>query len=105
MSMKWPGNQLVSDSARYRVLPLVFGILVAAGCSDTPAADTSGGAAPEYDGLSREQIESEASMMTIEEAESLGIVDTTIRVVPPMNPDSVEALDNPILPLDTGVNP
>lgn len=44
---------------------------------------------PEYDGLSREEIELQAEPMTPAEAELLGIVDTTIRIEPPMNPDSV----------------
>ena len=44
---------------------------------------------PEYDGLSREQIEERATSMTPEEAERLGIVDTTIHIEPPVNPDSL----------------
>lgn len=51
----------------------------------------------EYEGLSREEIEAQAEAMTLEEAESLGIVDTTIRIEPPVNPDSVLPF-----PIDTG---
>ncbi len=43
---------------------------------------------PEYDGLSREQIEEQASPMTPEEAERLGIIDSSIHIEPPINPDS-----------------
>lgn len=106
MSMKWQGNRPVSDSTASRYLfPVLFAAFLLAGCSDTPAADTESPEQAEYDGLSREQIESEASMMTIEEAESLGIVDTTIRIVPPMDPDSVVPLEQPIVPLDSATNP
>lgn len=50
---------------------------------------------PEYDGLSREQIEERASSMTPEEAERLGIIDSTIHIEPPINPDSVIIDDVP----------
>ncbi|MEX2581954.1 MAG: hypothetical protein WD766_01695 [Gemmatimonadota bacterium] len=52
---------------------------------------------PEYEGLSREQIEADATPMTPEEAERLGIVDTMIRLQPPMNPDSVVPLDSAVI--------
>lgn len=51
-----------------------------------------------YEGLSPEQIEMQAEPMSLEEAESLGIVDTTIRLQPPMNPDSVIPLDTAVIP-------
>lgn len=68
---------------------MLLALFVAAlGCvSESPEAldvpDT------EVEGLSREQIEQQAEPMTLEEAERLGIVDTTIRIEPPVNPDSV----------------
>lgn len=63
-------------------------IILASGCGEEspeppPVSD------PEYEGISREEIERRAEPMTPEEAERLGIIDTTIRVEPPMNPDSV----------------
>ena len=55
--------------------------LAAAACSDDspPAADTPAGAGA-ADGLSPEQIRSRAEPMTVEQAESLGIIDTTIHL-------------------------
>lgn len=66
-------------------------VLGAGGCQESvperPAEPPR--SAEEYEGLSREEIERRASSMTPEEAERLGIVDTTIRIEPPMDPDSV----------------
>ena len=59
------------------------------GCGGTEPAPPRAAEEPEYDGLSREQIELQAEPMTPAEAELLGIVDTTIRIEPPMSPDSV----------------
>jgi hypothetical protein len=57
---------------------------------------------PEYDGLSREEIERQAEPMTPAEAERLGIVDTTIRIEAPINPDSlIELQGREVLPVDT----
>lgn len=49
---------------------------------------------PEYQGLSREEIELQAESMTPAEAERLGIVDTTIRMEAPIHPDSVIELES-----------
>lgn len=72
----------------WAALLLVLGV---GGCQDTvperSAEPTR--SSEEYEGLSREEIERRASSMTPEEAERLGIVDTTIRIEPPMDPDSV----------------
>jgi hypothetical protein len=48
-----------------------------------PAAD-----APDYEGISQEEIQRNAESMTPEQAESLGIVDTTISAESPINPDT-----------------
>ena len=48
-------------------------------------------------GVSNEDMVGEATPMTLEEAESLGIVDTTVRVAPPVGPDSLP-LYNPTAP-------
>jgi len=77
-----------------------FAVLaIVAACSSEPD-DVPLYSEPEYDGLSREEIESRAEAMTPAEAELLGIVDTTIRIEAPMNPDSVLPL-----PVDTLVRP
>jgi hypothetical protein len=62
--------------------------LVVPACRTEPE-DAPTASEPAYDGLSREEIQRQAEQMTPAEAESLGIVDTTIRVEPPMNPDSL----------------
>jgi hypothetical protein len=57
---------------------------------------------PEYEGLTREEIELRAEPMTPAEAERLGIVDTTIRIEAPIHPDSVVHLEGgEVLPVDT----
>jgi hypothetical protein len=83
--------------ARMRPVPrlaLLGLIALTAGCGngadDTPPGYTE----PEFDGLSREEIELQAEPMTPEEAERLGIVDTTIRVESPIHPDSVPLLES-----------
>lgn len=70
------------------------------GCSDEPETEDTA-AEVEYEGVSSEEMQSEVEAMSLEEAERLGIIDTTIQIVPPMDPDSVEALDQPIIPIDT----
>jgi hypothetical protein len=50
----------------------------------------------EYDGLTPEELRLQAAPMTLEEAERLGIVDTTIHIEYPMNPDSIPEM--PVLP-------
>ena len=77
-------------------LALLFALLSA--CGGTEPEPEPGASEPEYDGLSREEIERQAEAMTPAVAESLGIVDTTIRIEAPMNPDSV-------LPMPTDTPP
>ena len=62
-------------------------LAAAAGCA--PEAESPIVEDPEFDGLTREQIEQQAEPMTPAEAERLGIVDTTIRIEPPIDPDSI----------------
>lgn len=66
----------------------------AAGCADEEA-EVVNTSQPEYDGVSRDQIQSQVEPMTPEEAEALGIIDTTARLPPQMNPDSIVPLDVP----------
>ncbi len=72
------------------VVAILLSLVLSAGCGqpeqDAPPPPLQD---PEYDGLSREEIEERASPMTPEEAERLGIVDTTIHIEPPVNPDSL----------------
>ncbi|HUE96332.1 MAG TPA: hypothetical protein VMN39_06710 [Longimicrobiaceae bacterium] len=77
-------------------------LLAVAACGeaeeDAPAATL-----PEYEGVSRDQLEAQIEAMTPEEAERLGVIDTTMGVGPPMDPDSVVPLGAPtIVPIDTG---
>jgi hypothetical protein len=71
-------------------------VLLAAGCArDEAGSAAAGGAAAEsdttnrqaLDGLSAEQVQAEASSMTPEQAEALGIVDSTIHVERLQSPD------------------
>ena len=79
---------------RNRPAGLLAGFLLVAACSgETESPDPV--AEPEYDGLSREQIEMQAEPMTPAEAERLGIVDTTIRIEPPISPESVAPVAPP----------
>lgn len=64
-------------------------LLVALSCDQTEVEPLPAFGEPEYEGLSREEIQTQAEAMTLEEAERLGIVDTTIRIEPPVNPDSI----------------
>lgn len=84
-------------------------VLLAAGCG----REKAGGAAAAdsaaeidttnrqaLDGLSAEQVQAEASSMTPEQAEALGIVDTTIHAESPQSPDdSIIARGRPAAPV------
>lgn len=82
---------------RWRVWMTGF-LLVAfagvAGCAEEEA-EVVNTSQPEYDGVSRDQIQSQVEPITPEEAEALGIVDTTMPRHPQMNPDSINPLDVP----------
>ena len=86
---------------RGRAAIVGMGLVLLAGCGGEEV-EPQAAELPEYDGLTTDQIQSQAEPMTQEEAERLGIVDTTIRTNPPMNPDSVILLDVPqVVPADT----
>ena len=86
---------------RFRATIVAIGLVLLAGCAEEEVQPQAA-ELPEYDGLTTDQIQSQAEPMTQEEAERLGIVDTTIRTNPPMNPDSVLPLDvPPVVPADT----
>jgi hypothetical protein len=75
-----------------RVIPaILLGVILLGGCGDGEESTPPPAAEPEYDGLTREQIELQAEPMTPAEAERLGIVDTTIRIEAPVSPDSLPA--------------
>jgi len=73
-------------SFRRRILGgLVLGVLAGAGCGgggadERGAAGAAGGADTTLEGLSRDQIRQMAEPMSPEQAEQLGIVDTTIHL-------------------------
>lgn len=89
-------RQSTTESAIFRsfLAPLLCCTLLLGACDNgeerpAPAIDES-----EFEGLSRDEIEQQAESMTPEEAERLGIVDSTIRIEAPMNPDSVLPMDS-----------
>lgn len=63
--------------------------LSACGTEVEPPPSPPAVAEPEYDGLSREEIELQAEPMTPAEAERLGIVDTMIRIESPVGEDTL----------------
>lgn len=67
-------------------LALVLVVFTACGGADDSSNDTTVEGAVE--GVSSEEMVGQASPMSLEEAESLGIVDTTVSVGPPVGPDS-----------------
>ncbi len=81
-------------------MALLAAVLVLAACGGEPPPPPPGELILEesaYDGLTPEEIQLQATSMTLEEAERLGIVDTTIRIEVPINPDSLL-----ILPQESG---
>ena len=87
-------TQSANSLARVAAIPMaiLMSLALLAGCGgggeapqeERPAA----GAEEDVSPLSREQLELQAEAMSPEVAESLGIVDTTIRVTRPIPPDS-----------------
>jgi hypothetical protein len=66
--------------------------LAACGGDEAPDEAATGGGAAE--GVSREEMVDQGAPMSLEEAESLGIiVDTTVGVSSPVGPDSLPGLD------------
>ena len=78
-----------------RVVP-ALGLAFLAACGGAEPEPEPRFSEPEYEGLSREEIERQAEAMTPEEAERLGIIDTTIRIEVPVGPDTLL-----LLPIDT----
>ncbi len=74
------------------LLAIFLSLALLAGCGEggEPPQEERPAASDEEDvsPLSREQLELQAEAMSPEVAESLGIVDTTIRVTRPIPPDS-----------------
>lgn len=71
---------------RVWVATFLLGAVVGCGNADEPGDGTIVEGAVE--GVSSEEMVGQASPMSLEEAESLGIVDTTVSVGPPVGPDS-----------------
>lgn len=65
-------------------------LAIVSACGD--GSDSNGEATVEgaVEGVSSEEMVGQATPMSLEEAESLGIVDTTVSVGPPVGPDSQE---------------
>ena len=82
---------------------LFFGALFATGCDREPGEGSAGAAADTAaEGLSQEQLQQQAQPMSREQAEQLGIVDTTEAEQPsPVRPGDSE----PVVPLDTAAPP
>lgn len=70
---------------------LLAALLLAACGPGDEAPEASDPADAEVPALTREEIEERAEAMTPEMAESLGIIDTTIRIERPMPAESVRA--------------
>lgn len=67
-------------------MAILFAVI--AGCGSSGDDDQQPGSSS-VEGVSSEDMVGQAAPMTLEEAESLGIVDTTVRVAPPVGPDSL----------------
>jgi len=81
------------------------GLLIALllGCApDSPPPPPPPALEEGYEGVSPEEMVRQAEPMTPEEAERLGIVDTTIRMESPIGPDSLVEFDGSyVVPIDT----
>jgi hypothetical protein len=88
---------------RVPVIAALAVITLLAGCRGEAEEEAPVYSEPEYEGLSLEEIQSQAEPMTPEEAERLGIVDTTIRIESPIHPDSVPLLE--AQPIEPGAQP
>jgi hypothetical protein len=78
---------------------LVLWLAIGAGCraeGDAPQEFDD----PQYEGVSLEEMELQAEAMSPEEAERLGIIDTTIQITP-MNPDSLLPDEGGLMPPPT----
>jgi hypothetical protein len=75
---------------------LTLGLALLSACGGAEPDPEPRFSEPEYEGLTREEIERQAEAMTPEEAERLGIIDTTIRIEVPVGPDTLLQL-----PLDS----
>lgn len=83
------------------VAVLIGMLAIAAGCGSDAEETRFGPDDPEYEGVSLEELERHAEPMTLEEAERLGIIDTTIRIEAPINPDSLQPGAGGLVPRDS----
>jgi hypothetical protein len=77
---------------RHWIIVILASALAACGGDAEPEEAAVEGA---VEGVSSEEMVGQASPMSLEEAESLGIVDTTVSVGAPVGPDSLPDLGSP----------
>src|SRR5687767_13269916 len=88
---RWLGKSGVSLKVRILGLGALLALTACGGESSDAGASAEGA----VEGVSAEEMVGQAAPMTLEEAERLGIVDTTISVGDPVGPDSLGALGRP----------
>ena len=82
----------VPGSGRVWTVMILTALLAGCGGDGEPEDAPVEGA---VEGVSSEEMVGQASPMSLEEAESLGIVDTTVTVGPPVGPDSLSVPNSP----------
>lgn len=79
--------------AAARLLSALAVVLAASACAGGEPDESAVQSDPEAPALTREEIERQAEAMSPAMAESLGIVDTTIRIEPPVPAESIILLE------------
>ncbi|HEX6926239.1 MAG TPA: hypothetical protein VF167_12535 [Longimicrobiaceae bacterium] len=72
---------------------IAFLSLLGVGCGGSEEQEAGSNPPEDVNPLTREEIREQAEAMSPEVAESLGIVDTTIKVQSPVSPESVPLVD------------
>lgn len=91
-------------TAVYRRVAVAAALALSLGAAACDREESEPGAVPAsdaVDGLSREEIERQVEPMSPARAESLGIVDTTIRIEPPVPDGAVGPNGTPLPFADT----
>lgn len=99
--LMWTEPRRGTHSGRLAIVASGVAFLLVTGCAGDTDDEVSAGEGA-VEGVSRDELEYQAEPMTLEEAERLGIVDTTIGLADPANPDSIVPLDGQVVvPFDT----